>query len=92
MGGARARVVFRGLVQGVYFRAHCERRAEELGLRGFVRNLRDGSVEAVFEGDRAAVEECIEWNATRQPHARVDRTEVTWEVPTGEFRDFGVRQ
>jgi len=75
----------------VNFRAYCERKADELGLRGFVRNLRDGSVEAVFEGNRGAIEACIEWNATRQPHARVDRTEVTWDAPTGEFRDFAVR-
>ena len=92
MGRARARVVFHGLVQGVYFRAHCERKADELGLRGFVRNLRDGSVEAVFEGDRAAIEACIEWNATRQPHARVDSAEVTWEPPMGEFWDFAARR
>jgi acylphosphatase len=88
---SRARVVFRGHVQGVYFRANCRRKAEELGLRGFVRNLRDGAVEAVFEGDRAAIEECVEWNATRQPYARVDRADVTWETPTGEFAGFEVR-
>ena len=88
---ARARVVFRGRVQGVYFRANCQQKAAELSLRGFVRNLRDGMVEAVFEGEKAAVAECIEWNTTRQPYARVDRADVTWEPPTGEFVDFGVR-
>jgi acylphosphatase len=88
---ARARVVFRGRVQGVYFRAHCHEKAGELGLRGYVRNVRDGSVEAVFEGERTAVEECIEWNATRQPNARVERADVTWEAPTGEFAGFEVR-
>jgi len=88
---ARARVVFRGTVQGVYFRANCERRAAELGLAGFVRNRRDGTVEALFEGDRAQIEACIEWNATRQPHASVDRADVSWEAPTGEFTGFAVR-
>jgi len=88
---ARARVVFRGHVQGVYFRANCEQKADELGVRGYVQNLRDGAVEAVFEGDRSAIEACIEWNATRQPRAIVERADVTWESPTGEFTDFDVR-
>ncbi len=89
---ARARVVFRGRVQGVYFRAHCQEKAEELGLRGYVQNLRDGGVEAVFEGERSLIEACIEWNATRQPSARVERADVAWETPTGEFPAFEVRR
>ena len=88
---ARARVVFRGRVQGVYFRANCQQKAVELGLVGFVRNRRDGTVEAVFEGERSAIESCIEWNATRQPHASVDRADVAWETPAGEFTEFEVR-
>jgi len=88
---ARARVVFRGQVQGVYFRANCERKGTELGLAGFVRNRRDGTVEAVFEGERAQIEACIEWNTTRQPHAKVDRADVAWETPTGEFTGFEIR-
>lgn len=87
----RARVVFRGRVQGVYFRANCQRKATELALVGYVRNRRDGTVEAVFEGDQPAIEACIEWNATRQPHATVDRADVTWENPRGEFTGFEVR-
>ena len=88
---ARARVVFHGRVQGVYFRSHCQEKAEELGLRGFARNLRDGTVEAVFEGDKALIEACIEWNATRQPNAHVERADVAWEAPSGEFAGFEVR-
>ena len=88
---ARARVVFRGHVQGVYFRANCQQKARELGLVGYVRNRSDGTVEAVFEGERSLIEECIEWNATRQPHATVDRADVTWATPTGEFPEFEVR-
>jgi acylphosphatase len=89
---ARARVVFRGHVQGVYFRANCGQKADELGVRGYVQNLRDGTVEAVFEGDRSVIEAYIEWNATRQPRAIVDRADVTWESPTGEFGGFEVRR
>jgi len=83
--------VFHGHVQGVYFRANCQGRAVELGLHGYVRNLRDATVEAVFEGEKSAVEACIEWNATRQPHASVTRADVAWEAPRGEFAEFEVR-
>ena len=87
----RAVVIFRGRVQGVYLRANCAEKAETLGLHGYVRNLPDGSVEAVFEGDRPGIEACIGWNKTSQPYARVDTIEVTWHNPKGEFRGFHVR-
>lgn len=88
---SRATAIFRGRVQGVYFRAHCAERAAGLGLEGYVRNLPDGGVEAVLEGDRSVVETCIEWNKTSQPYARVETVEVTWSAPTGEFHGFHVR-
>jgi acylphosphatase len=86
----RATVRFRGRVQGVYFRAHCAEKAQELGLDGYVRNLPDGNVEAVFEGERPAIEACIEWNRTSQPYARVTSADVEWAASTGEFRGFDV--
>ena len=89
---ARAVVIFRGRVQGVYFRANCAEKAETLGLHGYVRNLPDGSVEAVFEGGRRGVETCIEWNKTSQPHARVETVEVTWHEPEGNLRGFHIRR
>ena len=89
---ARAHVVFQGLVQGVNFRASCRERAAELGLRGWVRNLTDGSVEAIFEGPRELVEACIEWNRGQQPHARVTAAKVTWGTATGEFTRFEVHR
>ncbi len=88
----RARAVFHGRVQGVYFRANCQEKAQSLGLQGYVRNRMDGSVEAVFEGERALVEECIEWNRCEQPAAQVTGVDVAWETPTGEFRGFDVRR
>ena len=87
----RAVVIFRGRVQGVYFRANCAERADTLGLHGYVRNRPDGSVEAVFEGDRPGIEACIDWNKTSQPYARVDAVEITWHEATGAFRGFQVR-
>lgn len=89
---ARAVVVFRGRVQGVYFRAHCADKAEELGLDGYVRNLPDGSVEAVFEGEKSSIEACIGWNERAQPYAHVDAVDVTWTAPKAEFRGFHVRR
>ena len=89
---SRAVVVFIGRVQGVYFRAHCAEKAESLGLGGYVLNRWDGSVEAVFEGDRSAIETCIEWNKTSQPYARVESVEVSWSEPSGEFDGFRVHR
>jgi len=86
----RATVRFHGRVQGVYFRAHCEDKALSLGLTGYVRNLLGVDVEAVFEGERAAVEECIDWNRTSQPAAQVTSVDVSWSGATGEFRRFEI--
>src|SRR2546428_13033139 len=68
----RAVAVFRGRVQGVYFRANCADKADELGLDGYVRNMHDGSVEAVFGGEKSLIETCIDWNRKSQPYARVE--------------------
>jgi len=84
----RAVVVFVGRVQGVNFRAYCAEKAETMGLDGYVQNRWDGSVEAVFEGERSAIETCIEWNKTSQPYARVESVEVSWSEPNGEFHGF----
>ncbi len=81
---ARAHVYFEGRVQGVFFRANTERKAIELGVKGWVRNLPDGRVEAVFEGEKSAVEELIEWCRHRQPYARVTDAKIIWEEPQGE--------
>lgn len=88
---ARARVLFFGRVQGVFFRDNTRAKARELGVKGWVRNLPDGSVEAVMEGARDAVEALIAWCQHDQPRARVDETKVTWEEPDGE-EDFVVRR
>lgn len=81
----RRRVVVSGLVQGVWFRDSCRRAAEARGVAGWVRNRRDGAVEAVFEGPVAAVEEMVAWCHAGPPRASVERVEVIEEPPTGEF-------
>ena len=88
----RAHVLFFGKVQGVFFRDNTRREAEKRNVRGWVRNLQDGSVEAVMEGDREAVEDLIAWCRTSQPRARVTEAKVSWEEPSGEFEGFVVRR
>lgn len=88
---ARARVLFFGKVQGVFFRDNTRRKAQEMGITGWVRNLRDGSVEAVMEASFEEVEELIDWCKSSQPYARVTETKVSWEDYTGEFSDFAIR-
>lgn len=86
----RAHVFISGKVQGVYFRAHTQRMARHLGLRGFVRNLPDGRVEAVFEGDIAAIEQMITWCHRGPSQARVTGVDVQWEDSQGGFQDFSI--
>ncbi|MDA8173212.1 MAG: acylphosphatase [Nitrospiraceae bacterium] len=88
---ARARVIFRGRVQGVFFRSFTQQTAAALDVSGFVKNLPDGSVEAVFEGAEPLVKETL--NICRQgpPHASVEDMNIKWEPYSGEFRGFSVR-
>ncbi len=86
----RRRVIASGRVQGVFFRDRCSREAARLGVAGWVRNRADGSVEAVFEGERAAVEAMVSWCRSGPPRADVEHVEVTDEPPEGE-RSFSVR-
>lgn len=73
-----------GRVQGVFFRQETARRARSLGVDGWVRNLRDGRVEAVLEGEPHAVTAVAEWAAEGPPMARVVKVEVEEEAPQGE--------
>jgi acylphosphatase len=90
MEKVRVRVIVEGRVQGVYFRAHTQESAFSLGLKGWVRNRRDASVEAVFEGDRDKVEEMIRWCRRGPSQAKVTGVHSTWEEYTGEFKDFSI--
>ena len=77
----RRHVVIHGLVQGVYFRETVRRGAERHGVAGWVRNNRDGTVEAVFEGDSAAVQALVALCHEGPRGARVDRVDVLDEQP-----------
>lgn len=81
----RRRVLVEGRVQGVNYRATCARAASAAGVSGWVRNLSDGRVEAVFEGDVEAVNRLVGWCGEGPPHARVDRVDTVEEPPTGDL-------
>ncbi|MFZ5648556.1 MAG: acylphosphatase [Bacillota bacterium] len=86
----RKHVFICGRVQGVYFRGNTMAMANKLSLRGWVRNLPDGRVEAVVEGDERAVEEMLKWCRTGTPPARVDKVTVIDEDFLGDFDNFSI--
>ena len=80
----RAHVRVEGSVQGVFFRSETRERARSRGLAGWVRNNPDGSVEAVFEGAREAVQSIVRWCGEGPRGARVEDVRVEWEDPRAE--------
>ena len=91
MAIVRAHVYISGRVQGVFFRSNTRNMAEKLDLTGWVRNLPDGRVEAVFEGEESDVKEVIEWCHKGPTYASVSDVEVKFDKPTGEFDRFEIR-
>ncbi len=89
---ARARMIYKGRVQGVFFRSNCRQKASELGLVGWVKNLPDGTVESVAEGPKEKIEQLINWNRTSQPSAHVKDVNIRWEKETGEFSGFSIKR
>ena len=89
--GSQARVVFHGRVQGVWFRAFTSEQAKAAQLTGWVRNLANGSVEALFAGDKDKIGDVIEKCRQGPPSALVEKTDVAWEQASGDFTSFKVR-
>lgn len=87
---SRVHIFVSGIVQGVGFRATTSSMARELGLTGWVRNLPDGRVEAVFEGEKEKIEEILERIKKGSFFIRVDKVEVAWEEYKGEFDKFEI--
>ncbi len=90
MSNIRRRVLISGTVQGVNFRAYTRSVARQNGVYGWVRNLPDGRVEAVFEGDQEKVDSVIAWCRKGPPSGRVDQVQIFEEKPTGDFSDFDI--
>jgi acylphosphatase len=86
----RKHVYLSGRVQGVYFREHTCQMAKKLKITGWVRNLRDGRVEAIFEGSKSAVAEMLRWCNQGPPAAIVEKIEETNEAYRGDFPDFKI--
>lgn len=87
----RAYLRIYGLVQGVFFRSTMRDVALRLGITGWVRNLPDGSVEAVVEGDPVRVGELIKWAHRGPPEAVVEKVEIKYSECTKEFKTFRIR-
>jgi acylphosphatase len=87
----RAHVIVSGRVQGVFFRSVTQREAEARDVKGWVRNLPKGSVEAVFEGEEEAVNAMVEFCRRGPSRARITNVDLVWEDFKGEFGSFEVR-
>lgn len=80
-----------GRVQGVFYRSETRKTAQRLGLSGWVRNLANGDVEAVFEGDGDTIARMLEWCKTGPPSARVEKVDADWEEPRKDVEGFEIR-
>jgi acylphosphatase len=88
---ARVHVLVSGRVQGVFFRSQAQEEAESRGVKGWIRNVSDGTVEAVFEGEKEAVEALIKFCRRGPAGASVTSVDLKWENYTGEFDEFRIR-
>lgn len=91
MENIRVTVRIKGRVQGVFFRQSARERALSLKLTGWVRNLPDGDVEAVFEGSKQGIKEILIWCKQGPSSARVDNLQVSHEESTDEFSTFSIK-
>ena len=87
---ARARILITGLVQGVFFRREMTDLARRLGISGWVKNLQDGRVEALAEGERIQLDELIRFCHVGPRGSVVRKVEVEWADYSGEFRGFRI--
>ena len=88
---SRFRAIVSGLVQGVSFRYYTSQRARQLGLKGYVKNRWDGTVEVVAQGEEIPLKELVRWLHVGPPWARVEDVKVNWVEGRGEYRRFEVR-
>ncbi len=91
MSKVRAELKIQGRVQGVFYRQSTKETAVRLGLTGWARNCPDGTVAAVFEGERQAVDEAIAWCRQGPPAAHVTEVTVDWQEFQDEYSTFKIR-
>ncbi len=88
MVNVRAHIFVSGRVQGVFFRQSTQLQAQNSGVKGWARNLSDGRVEAVFEGDKSAVQKLVDYCWHGPLAAKVENIEINYELYKGEFSGF----
>jgi acylphosphatase len=91
MEKARLHVIVHGRVQGIFFRSNTQKQASKLGLKGWVRNNPDRTVEVVAEGNKDDLKKLLAWCSKGPLMAGVENVEAKWEKPTGEFEHFSIR-
>ncbi len=91
MGNIRVHILISGKVQGVYFRQNLKQIAKRHNVNGWVKNLENGKVEAVLEGEVNDIKEVVEWCHVGPSGARVDNVDVRFEEYKGEFDSFIIR-
>ncbi len=90
MSTTRAHIFVTGYVQGVFYRHTAAQKARARGLTGWVRNLPDGRVEAMVEGEEDEVRALVEWCRNGPSHATVEKVDVEWQRPASDFSGFQV--
>lgn len=90
MSKQAVRIIIFGQVQGVFFRRNAKEEADKLGLTGWVRNDRDGSVEVMVEGPKEKLDEFVKWCKKGPPMGKVENVEVEWLNQKDEFDSFEI--
>lgn len=90
MDKKKARVIVRGQVQGVGYRYFALKTAQKTGISGCVKNMQDGSVELMAEGENGKIEEFIQTLRHKHPWAKIEALEVEWQAYDGEFERFEI--
>ncbi|MCL6473091.1 MAG: acylphosphatase [Firmicutes bacterium] len=88
----RAHLIIEGRVQGVFYRQSMKEMATIYRVKGWVKNLPSGEVEAVIEGDNNSVDDLIEWCRQGPPASAVDHIKIDWEEPRGDFKTFVIKR
>ncbi|HZW39100.1 MAG TPA: acylphosphatase [Ignavibacteriaceae bacterium] len=89
---SRAEIIANGLVQGVGFRYYIQRHAEQLGLKGYTRNLYTGEVYTMVEGERAKIEDLFHKIRTGPMHSQVNSCKIVWSEYKNEFQNFEIKR
>lgn len=84
-------ITINGKVQGIWFRANTKQKAEQLGITGWVKNIPNGSVEAIFEGEENCIKEMIDWCQHGPPQAKVENIEIKEQSITNGFDEFLIK-